>query len=122
MKCSNTSTCTSVAAWGRPLCLKSICKTSSSHRQSRQPSAVSGIVRENVSHEVPAVTVGQDLGDVPVPRGQRLQDVCAGVRLQVKNKHSLAGGRSHKVLVGFLPRPLTMEVDIEMWKNFPLPP
>lgn len=32
--CSKNSTCTSVGAWGRPLCLKSICKTSERHPQS----------------------------------------------------------------------------------------
>lgn len=82
LNCSQTSTCTGVAAWGRPPCLKSICKTSNSRCQSREHPAASGIVRENVSHEVPAVIVGQDFGDVPVPGGQRLQDVCARVRLR----------------------------------------
>lgn len=105
--CSKNSTCTSVGAWGRPLCLKSICKTSERHRQShKQPvSAVSGKVHENVSHEVPPVAVGQDFGDIPVPGGQRLQDVCARVRLRVKTnvEHNLAQGKSHEfnATVGF---------------------
>lgn len=37
---------------------------------------------ENVLHEVLFMAVGQDFGDVPVPRGQGLKDVRARVGLQ----------------------------------------
>lgn len=48
---------------------------------------------QGVSHEVPPVAVGQDSGDVPVPGGQRLQDVCAGVGLRVGSNIGLSSAR-----------------------------
>jgi len=53
-------------------------------------------------HEVPVVVVGQDGGDVPVPGGQGLQDVGAGVGLRntgEKTSHETPPGRMQCVCV-----------------------
>jgi len=64
--------------------------------------------------------VGQNPGDVPVSRSQGLQDVCAGVRLEDRR-----GLWTHwtvsRTTTATAPL-LTIEVDMEMWKNFPRPP
>lgn len=75
---------------------------------------------QNVSHEVPFMIVGQDAGDVPVSRGQRLKYVCAGVRLEenFNIKHQTFNANIIRIILQLL----TREVDIDMWKNFPLPP
>lgn len=75
---------------------------------------------QNVSHEVPFMIVGQDAGDVPISRGQRLKYVCAGVRLEenLNVKHQTFNANIIRIILQLL----TREVDIDMWKNFPLPP
>lgn len=73
--------------------------------------------REKVSHEVLFVVVGQDFGDVPVSGGQGLKYVHAAVGLECLGKGETGWGGAPGFLLLF-----TRDVDMEMWKNFPLPP
>ena len=50
-------------------------------------SGSTGLLHQSVLHEVSFVIVGQDSGDVPVPRRQGLQYVCARVGLE-ENKNT----------------------------------
>lgn len=73
---------------------------------------------ENVLHEVLVMVVGQDSGDVPVPRGQGLEDVRAGVGLEGHRRLDRGQGWTAADFYTCV----TRKVDMEMWKNFPLPP
>lgn len=80
--------------------------------------AAKNLKTENILHEVLVVVVGQDSGDVPVPRGEGLEDVRAGVGLEEHQR--LDGGEGWTA--GDFCMCVTRKVDMEMWKNFPLPP
>lgn len=120
-------TCTSAVAWGRPPCSGSICKASEHYRQTTGTDpAFCWWTKEkcpNVLHEVPFAVVGQNPGDVPVSRGQGLKYVRAGVGLGGQQKAREHPGQTRPAdAVRPTAQLLTMEVDMEMWKNFPLPP
>ncbi len=66
--------------------------------------------------------VGQDAGDVPVSRGQRLKYVCASVRLEGNETLNTPYQTFSTNIFRIIWQLLTIEVDMEMWKNFPLPP
>lgn len=73
-----------------------------------------------LSHQLAVLVVGQNLRDVPVPRRDGLQRVRAGVRLQTQNGNVFQSRVHVNLMAKASDR--TWEMDMEMWKNLPLPP